>query len=341
MKIHPINYSQHNIHGDEIEKEGFLADTALLDSYSKTVISACEIVNPSVVHIKVMTDRTTGRRRREEPQGGTGSGFIISPEGYIVTNSHVVSIAKEILVETQDGQNFSAEVVGNDAFTDIAVIRIYADKLSHVKFGDSEALRVGQLVIAIGNPFGFQCTVTTGVVSALGRSLPSSTGRMIDNVIQTDASLNPGNSGGPLVIANGQVVGVNTAIIPAAQGICFAVGSATAEYVAGKLIMHGRVRRGYLGIAGQNLQLPVRVTNYNGLKHASGILIQNIESHSRIDNSMLKVSDVVIGFNGKAVRGISDLHRYLNEESIGKSHELLILRKGVKQMITVTPMELV
>ncbi len=340
MKTLHINYPEDNFFGNQLAKETALSDSELLDAYSKTVISACEIVNPSVVHIKVFTDRPAGRRRRDEPQAGTGSGFIISPEGYIVTNSHVVTNAKEITVETQDGQNFSAQVVGNDPFTDIAVIRIYADKLSHVKFGDSETLRVGQLVIAIGNPFGFQCTVTTGVVSALGRSLPSSTGRMIDNVIQTDASLNPGNSGGPLVIANGLVVGVNTAIIPAAQGICFAVGSATADYVAGKLIMQGRVRRAYLGISGQNLQLPVRVTNYNGLKHASGILIQNIESHSGIDNKMLKVNDVVIGFNGKAVRGISDLHRYLNEESIGKSHELLILRKGVKQMIRVTPMEL-
>jgi S1-C subfamily serine protease len=341
MKTRLIDYTSYNLNGGHLENDVANEDSILLDAYSKTVISACEIVNPSVVHIKVITERSSGRRRRDEPQGGTGSGFIISPEGYIVTNSHVVSIAKEITVETQDGQNFMAEVVGNDPSTDIAVIRIYADKLIHAKFGDSERLRVGQLVIAIGNPFGFQCTVTTGVVSALGRSLQSLTGRMIDNVIQTDASLNPGNSGGPLVIANGLVVGVNTAIIPAAQGICFAVGSATAEYVAGKLIMHGRVRRGYLGIAGQNLQLPIRVTNYNGLKHSSGILIQKIESHAQIDNKMLKIGDVIIGFNSKAVRGISDLHRYLSEETIGKSYELLILRKGVKQMISVMPMELV
>jgi S1-C subfamily serine protease len=340
MKTLLIDYPDESFSEYQIEKENRASDSFLLDAYSKTVISACEIVNPAVVHIKVITEGTTGRRRKDEPQAGTGSGFIISPEGYIVTNSHVVSRAKEIEVETQDGLSFIASVVGNDPSTDIAVIRIYADKLIHAKFGDSERLRVGQLVIAIGNPFGFQCTVTTGVVSALGRSLPSIGGRMIDNVIQTDASLNPGNSGGPLVIANGEVVGVNTAIIPAAQGICFAVGSATAEYVAGKLIMHGRVRRGYLGIAGQNLHLPVRVTNYNGLKHASGILIQKVEAHARIDNSMLKVGDVVIGFNGKPVRGISDLHRYLSEETIGKSHELLILRKGVKKMITVTPMEL-
>jgi S1-C subfamily serine protease len=340
MKIQHINYPTDNYPGNQFDQNDHNYDSLFLDSYSKTVISACDIVNPSVVHIKVMTERSSGRRRRDEPQAGTGSGFIISPEGYIATNSHVVSNAHEITVETQDGLVFNAEVVGNDPSTDIAVIRIYADKLSHAKFGDSERLRVGQLVVAIGNPFGFQCTVTTGVVSALGRSLPSTTGRMIDNVIQTDASLNPGNSGGPLVIANGEVVGVNTAIIPAAQGICFAVGSATAEYVAGKLIMHGRVRRGYLGIAGQNLQLPLRVVNYNGLKHTSGILIQKVESYAQIDNKLLKTGDVIIGFNSKAVRGISDLHRYLSEETIGKSHELLILRKGVKQMISVTPMEL-
>jgi S1-C subfamily serine protease len=341
MKPSYINYDTFNQSGNESVKNEPLTDSSLLDVYSKTVISACEKVNASVVHIKVITEQSSRRRRRDEaPAAGTGSGFIISPEGYIVTNSHVVSAAKEIVVETQDGLNFNAEIIGNDPSTDIAIIRIYADKLSHAKFGDSEQLRVGQLVIAIGNPFGFQYTVTTGVVSALGRSLPSVTGRMIDNVIQTDASLNPGNSGGPLVIANGDVVGVNTAIIPAAQGICFAVGSATAEYVAGKLIMHGRVRRGYLGIAGQNLQLPMRVVNYNGLKHASGILIQKVESHEHIDNKMLRTGDVIIGFNSKAVRGISDLHRHLSEETIGKSHELLILRKGVKQMIRVTPMEL-
>jgi S1-C subfamily serine protease len=340
MRTLNIDYPNKNYSASQSEEDNNLSDSILLDAYSRTVISACEIVNPSVVHIKVITDHSAGRRRRDEPQGGTGSGFIISPEGYIVTNSHVISTAKEIIVETQDGQNFKAEVVGNDPSTDIAVVHIYADKLIHAKFGDSERLRVGQLVVAIGNPFGFQCTVTTGVVSALGRSLSSITGRMIDNVIQTDASLNPGNSGGPLVIANGEVVGVNTAIIPTAQGICFAVGSATVEYVAGKLIMHGRVRRGYLGIAGQNLQLPVRVTNYNGLKYNTGVLIQKVENHSLIDNKMLKIGDVVIGFNGRAIRGISDLHRYLSEETIGKSHELLILRKGVKQMITVTPMEL-
>ena len=308
-----------------------------LDPYSRTVISACNRLYNAVVHVKVKSS-APGRRKQDKLQEGAGSGFIISPEGYIVTNSHVVGNAIEIEVETQEC--FNGELVGNDPSTDVAVVRIYGDKLGHARFGDSEVLRVGELVIAIGNPFGFQYTVTTGVVSALGRTLPSVTGRLIDNVIQTDASLNPGNSGGPLVNARGEVVGVNTAIIPAAQGICFAVGSATAEYIAGKLIMHGRVRRGYLGIAGQNLQLPARVVNYNGLRNVTGILVQEVQARPTIENEQLRRGDVIIGFNTKAVRGINDLHRYLDEETISRKQELLILRKGIKQTITVVPGEL-
>jgi S1-C subfamily serine protease len=296
-------------------------------------------VSPSVVHIKVNKEENRRSRSRSPQQEGTGSGFIISPEGFIVTNSHVVTDASKIAVHLPDGRNFGAHLVGNDPATDLAVIRIYADNLSYAVLGDSDKLKVGQVVIAIGNPYGFEYTVTAGVVSALGRTLRSSTGRLIDNVIQTDAALNPGNSGGPLIDTYGQVVGVNTAIILPAQGICFAVASRTVEYIASNLIISGEIRRGYLGIGGQVFTLPPRVVNYNKLTVKSGVLVQNIEADTPGYVSDLRAGDIIVGFDGEPVATIDDLHRLLDEKTIGKKAKLDILRKGILTDVAIIPAE--
>lgn len=321
--------------GDSTKLTNEYDDAAILDAYSRAVIGASEKVSPSVVHIKVYKKASSRRQ-----QGGSGSGFIISPEGFIVTNNHVVSGASKIEVDLPDGRNFTASLIGADASTDLAVVRIYADKLPYVRFGNSERLRVGQLVVAIGNPFGFEYTVTAGVVSALSRSLRSSTGRLIDNVIQTDAALNPGNSGGPLVNTAGDVVGINTAIILPAQGICFAVASNTAEYVTSKLITQGRIRRGYLGIAGQVINLPLRVINYNRLSVKSGILVHSVEKEGGAQNAEVQNGDIIVGFDGHAISNINDLYRLLDEQTIGRQATLEVLRKGIKKSIPVVPGEL-
>ncbi len=310
-------------------------DSHLLDAYSRAVVSANELVSPAVVHIRVRSKLPSMRG-----QSAGGSGFIISPEGFIVTNSHVVENHELIEIELQDGRIFQADLTGTDPFTDLAVLKIYTDNLPCVSFHDNVDLKVGQLAIAIGNPFGFQCTVTTGVISALGRSLMSRSGRLIDNVIQTDAALNPGNSGGPLVDSNGRVIGVNTAIIREAQGICFAIGAGTAEYIIGKLIMNGRIRRGYLGIAGQLMPLPLRVIHYNKLGSVQGVKIETLQKKKGIDNHLLKRGDIVVEFNGLPVQGIDGLQRFLNEDTIGRPVILGILRRGFKQEVEVTPGEL-
>jgi S1-C subfamily serine protease len=304
-----------------------------IDPYSGIVIDAVAKVSPSVVQI--MIGKSDSKRKGGIPEGATGSGFLISPEGFIVTNSHVVSNAREILVNLPDGTSFQAEPIGEDPSTDIAVIRIYGQNLTSAGFGDSRKLKVGQLVIAIGNPFGFQFTVTTGVVSALGRSMYSYAGRLIDGVIQTDAALNPGNSGGPLINAGGEVIGINTAVISSAQGLCFAVGSSVAEYVVGKLITAGRVRRASLGIAGHTIMLPRRVTDYNRLTLNRGILIQQVIPSKSVDNSRLATGDVIVGFNHVAVGSVDELYLQLNEQVIGKSVELEILKKGIKKTVEV------
>lgn len=314
---------------------GISDDSRLLDAYSRAVISVTEKVSPSVVNIKVKK-----KSRSRFGSGAGGSGFIISPEGFIVTNNHVVEDSENLEIELQDGRNYHADLVGLDPYTDLAVLKIYTENLPHVSFLENTNLQVGQLAIAIGNPFGFQCTVTTGVISALGRTLQSRTGRMIDNVIQTDAALNPGNSGGPLVDSNSRVIGVNTAVIKEAQGICFAIGAGTAEYIVGKLIMNGRVKRGYLGIAGQFMQIPLRVIHYNKLKSGSGVKVETLRKQRNIANQALKRGDIIVEFNGSPVQGIDSLQRFLNEDTIGKKASLGILRRGYKQEIEVIPGEL-
>lgn len=315
-------------------------DAELLDAYSRTVVSVAQKVSDAVVQIKV--DKPVSPRGRRGPARpyGTGSGFIISSDGYIVTNSHVVNGAQAIEVNLQDGRHFTARPVGNDPASDIAVVKVDAGQLSVARFGDSGRLQVGQLAVAIGNPYGFQYSLTAGVVSALGRTLRSESGRLIDDVIQTDAALNPGNSGGPLVDSHGRVIGVNTAVILPAQGLCFAVASNLAAYIAGKLIIDGKVRRGYIGIAGQMIRLNNQLAKRYQLEANSGILVQQLEPDSPAYNSELRQGDVIVGFNGAAVHTIDDLHRFLDENSIGKAQELLVLRNHRKERVIVIPAEM-
>ena len=300
-----------------------------LDPYSNTVISAVEKVSPAVVQILAY-------KSGDIKETGSGSGFFISSEGFIVTNSHVVTEAAKLEVRTPDGDIFLAELKGNDPSTDIAVIKIYGKNFPSVKFGDSGKLKVGQLVVAIGNPYGFQYTVTAGVVSALGRSMRSYAGRLIDNVIQTDAALNPGNSGGPLINSKGEVVGINTAIITSAQGLCFAVGSNTSEYVVGKLIMEGKVRRAYIGIEGQTINLSKRIVTYNHLNLNKGIYIERVERNSKAGNNQLMSGDIIVGFNNISISSIDELYLNLNESFIGKIVALDILRNGRMIPVKVT-----
>jgi S1-C subfamily serine protease len=305
-------------------------DAPLLDAYSQAVMRAAERVNPSVVTIGVR-QRLPERRTpssRQPPREGHGSGFIFTPDGFILTNSHVVHQATALEVTLADGQRLSAILVGEDPDTELAVIRIHAPDLVPVALGDSAALRVGQPVIAIGNPYGFQCTVTAGVVSALGRSPRSQSGRLIDNVIQTDAALNPGNSGGPLVTSHGEVIGVNTAMILPAQGLCFATAINTATFVAGRLIKDGKSRRAYLGIGGQNVQLPRQVVRQHALTADSGVLIISVEPHSPATAAGLHEGDVIVAYEGQAIAGIDVLHKVLTDQQVGIRVMLTVLRHG-------------
>ena len=300
-------------------------DQPLLDAYSQAVVNAVELVASAVVSVDVRK-RGTGTGRRSPAQAGTGSGFVFAADGLILTNSHVVDEASGIDVVLPDGRERAADLIGQDPDTDVAVLRISAAELTALPFGDSQALRPGQLVIAIGNPYGFQHTVTTGVVSALGRSLRARTGRLIEDVIQTDAALNPGNSGGPLVTSAGQVIGVNTAIIAGGQGLSFAVPIRTVVTVLPALLRDGRVRRGYLGVAGQNVPLLRRVTRFHRLAQSSGVLVISLEADGPARSAGLREGDILVSLDTAAVGSLDDLHRLLTEQRIGTTVTLGTLR---------------
>jgi S1-C subfamily serine protease len=319
-------------------------DRELLDAYSRTVTSVAEQVSASVVKIEVQgppppPPDPKARRRAPggEPGMGSGSGFVVTPDGYVLTNSHVVSGARRITVVLAGGERAAASLVGDDPATDLAVVRIDGSHLPTLSFAPSSDLRVGQIAIAVGNPYGFDCTVTAGVVSALGRSLRTKSGHLVDDVIQTDAALNPGNSGGPLVDARGRVIGVNTAMIMPAQGICFAIASNTASFVMGKLIHEGRIRRAYLGVAGQSVPLHRRVVRFHGLPRESGVFVVSTEPGSPAARAGLRDGDLIVAYGDRPIAGIDDLHRLLTEEQAGKGASLTIIRDLKKQVLAVEP----
>jgi len=305
-------------------------DAALLDSYSHAVTSVVDRIGPAVVRVE---PQISGRA------AGMGSGVIISPDGLLLTNSHVMQGAREAQLTGSDGRTIAARVIGDDPDTDLALLRAHADRLPFATLGDSKRLKRGQIAIAIGNPLGFESTVTAGVVSALGRSLRAKSGRLIDDVIQTDAALNPGNSGGPLVASTGEVIGINTAVIMGAQGICFAVASNTASFVVSELIRHGRVRRASIGIAGQTVPVPRRVSYAAGLAGTFGVVIAAVEPGSPAEEARLEQGDVILSLDGEPVGGVDDLVRLLNGERIGRVVELVLLKKGEMHAVAITPVE--
>jgi len=324
--------------------ESTRADDSLLDAYSSAVTNAVERVSPSVVNIEV--HQKAGRTRSGEPrerQGG-GSGFVFTPDGLILTNSHVVHDASRIAVTTTDGRRMAASLIGEDPASDLAVIRLEQPRFDEpgliaATLGDSQRLRVGQIVIAIGAPYGFQSTVTAGVVSALGRSLRSYSGRLIEDVIQTDASLNPGNSGGPLVDSSGRVVGVNTATILPAQGICFAIGINTAKFVASRLLRDGRIRRSYIGVSAQTVPVHRRVVRFYDLPKEMGALVLSVEENSPAKRAGLREGDIIVALEEQPVAGVDDLHRLLTEVRVGVSCSLTVVRYTDKLDLKVMPEE--
>ncbi|PYV44332.1 MAG: serine protease [Acidobacteria bacterium] len=319
-----------------------ISEDDLMDAYSQAVTGAAEKVSPSVVNIDVrqhLPGRLPEFSRFPREARGNGSGFVFTPDGFILTNSHVVHHSSRIEVGLADGHRFQAELVGEDPDTDLAVVRIQSSNLLPVDLGNSQSIRVGQLVVAIGNPYGFQCTVTAGVVSALGRTLRSSSGRLIDNIIQTDAALNPGNSGGPLVNGRGEIIGVNTAVISLAQGICFAIGINTAKFVAGRLIKDGRVKRSVIGVGGQSVPLPRRLVHHHKLSRENGILVLSLEPQGPGHRAGLSEGDVIIGFDEQPISGIDDLHKLLTEEKSGVKVPLTILRGAEKVTLPIVPEE--
>jgi S1-C subfamily serine protease len=303
-------------------------DSNLLDAYSRAVVGAVEKVGPAVLHLRV-----EGRDGR----GGSGSGVAFTPDGYVLTNCHVVESGGKITATFPDGRTQAAAIVGIDPDTDLAVLRLDGETPVAARLGSARALRVGQLVVAIGNPLGFDCTVTAGVVSALGRSLRARSGRLIDSVIQTDAALNPGNSGGPLVNAAGEVIGINTAIIAMAQGICFAISADTVEFVASRLIRDGRVRRSYIGLAGQNVALARRVVRFHQLARETGVLAQTVIQGGAAAASGLLSGDIVVALDGQPVGDVDGLHRLLTEERVGRAVPVTVLRRGEKHEFAVIP----
>jgi len=317
-----------------------LPDAGLLDAYSKTITGVVGDIAQSVVHIQVQKKLRERRSGMESVQQGSGSGFVISSDGYIVTNNHVIEGAIDIKVNFSDGRVEKAELKGTDPSTDVAVIKIYGSGQKVLSFANSDSLKVGQIAIAIGNPLGLQHSVTAGVVSALGRTLRATNGRLIDDVIQTDAALNPGNSGGPLVNSSGQVIGINTAVIQSAQGLCFAVSSNLTAYVAGKLIIEGRVKRAQLGIAGQLVNLTDRMIAANRLSVKTGVYVFEIVPDSPAGNHEIKIGDIIVEFNSKPVGSVDDLHKLLNESIIGTNTEIGVLRGGRKTVIHAIPAEM-
>lgn len=325
--------------GETAREDARPTDEMLLDAYSDAVVSAAAAVSPSVIKIDVRKGGTRHDGRGGRESGGSGSGFIITPDGFALTNSHVVHGADRIEVTLADGRHPEARVVGTDPETDLAVIRIYAPDLKPVRLGDSNQLRVGQAAIAIGNPYGFQYTVTAGVVSALGRSFRASSGRLMDNIIQTDAALNPGNSGGPLVNSRGEVIGVNTAVILPAQGLCFAIAINTAKYIAAWLIKDGVIRRSYIGVGGQTAKIHRRLVRYYNLPNETGMLLIGIEPGSPAARAGLREGDIVVEFNGQTIAGIDDLHKLLTGEQVGVRSPMVVLRGTEKLSLEIVPLE--
>ncbi|BBK31398.1 S1-C subfamily serine protease [Stella humosa] len=309
-------------------------DGRLLDAYSNAVIDVVDRVGPAVVRVATPPDQATQRR------GGTGSGVVVSPDGLVLTNSHVVQGARLVRLAVPDGREVEAVVLGDDPHTDLAVLRVTHDAtLAAARLGDSKALRRGQLVVAIGNPLGFESTVTSGVVSALGRSLRSGTGRLIDDVIQTDAALNPGNSGGPLVSSRGEVIGINTAVIAGAQGICFAVSSNMASFVLTQILQHGRVRRAFIGIGAQTLPVPRRLARAVGIDNSLAAIVTSIDADGPAARAGLAERDIIVAMAGHAVTGADDLIRLLDGERIGRSTQVTVVSGGRLRQVDVVPIE--
>ncbi len=309
--------------GPEAQQHAPNDERPLLDPYSQAVSGAVDKLGPSVVNIEIRAAQTgsTGGV-------GNGSGFIFTPDGFVMTNSHVVRHAKQVFVTLHDGRRFEAQRIGDDPDSDLAVVRIEGSNLKAAKLGESKSLRVGQLAIAIGNPFGFQYSVTAGVVSALGRSLRAVTGRLLEDVIQTDAALNPGNSGGPLANWRGEVIGVNTAMILPAQGICFAIAIDTAKFVAGRLIRDGKISRGYLGIAGATVTLDRRLARLNRLKAGSGVMVLSVEPGSPAQKCGLQAKDIIVDYEGVPISGVDTLQRVLSDRPIGAAAKLTLIRES-------------
>lgn len=315
-------------------------DNQLLDSYSATVTGVVKHVASAVVHISVTKKVQDPRSSIGIEQPAFGSGFVISTDGYIVTNNHVVEDTTSILVTFIDGMEVTASLIGTDPSTDLAVIKVYGGDLKSLQFANSSLIEPGQIAIAIGNPLGLQHTVTAGVVSATGRSLRAINGRLIDEIIQTDAAMNPGNSGGPLLNSEGRVIGVNTAVISAAQGLCFAVSSNLTTYIVGQLILNGKVKRAQLGVAAHTVMLTHRMIEANQLKTKTGVYVYEINNRSEISNHDLMEGDIIVGFDGNPIGTVDNLHKFLNETVIGKEVSIAILRGGRKHIINVIPGEL-
>lgn len=304
----------------------------LQDAYSKAVAAAVDAVSPSVVHLQV-----GGKATPLGQAAGSGSGFVFTPDGYVLTNSHVVNGARSLKAAFPDGRTAEAEPVGIDPDTDLAIVRLPGKYKAWADLGDSADLRQGQLVVAIGNPLGFDCTVTAGIISALGRSLRSQSGRLIDDVLQTDAPLNPGNSGGPLVTPDGKVVGINTAVIAGAQGLCFAIASNTARYVVGEILKYGKVRRSYLGLGGQTIELSQRLRTELKRKTGGAVRVAQIEPGTPAARAGLAPGDIILSFDGEEIGGVDDLHRLLTAEWLGRKARLAVLRDGSVKTITAVP----